>query len=219
MEKIFMTCKGLRKKFKNIKAVDGIDYSFERSCFYVITGRSGAGKSTFLQLLGLLEDADEGEVVINNQNILKVSENEKAKYREKHFGFVFQSCFLNSSFTITENVMLPMLLNRDINEARKSAEKLLDDVGLSERKNFFPKQLSGGEQQRAAIVRALANNPDCILADEPTGNLDEENEKKIFEMFRNICKEQNKCIICVTHSERARDYADKILYYRNGGLS
>lgn len=218
MEKRFLSCKELKKYFKNIKAVDGINYSFEKSCFYVITGRSGAGKSTFLHLLGQLEEADGGEIIIDNINILNASENDKARYREEKFGFVFQSCFLNSSFTITENVMLPMLLNKDIDKARKKAEKLLNNVGLSERKTFFPKQLSGGEQQRAAIARALANDPDCILADEPTGNLDEENEKMIFEIFRDICKNQNKCIICVTHSDRAAEFADKILYYRNGGL-
>lgn len=218
MNETFITCKNLSKKFKNANVVDEITYSFEKSCFYAIMGHSGSGKSTFLHLLGLLEKADKGEILINDKNILKASEVEKAKFREKYFGFIFQSCFLNTNFDITENVMLPMLLNRNIKDAKKEAEKLLDKVGLSDRKNYFPKKLSGGEQQRAAIARALANNPECILADEPTGNLDEENEIKIFEMLRDLSHKQNKCIICISHSDRIKDYADKILCYRNGGF-
>lgn len=218
MNNIILSCENLSKKFGNIVAVDRVTYEFESSHFYAIKGASGAGKSTFLQVLGLLEDCDKGSVYIDGEDILKLSSKKKASYRQNYFGFVFQSCFLNASFTSLENLMIPMLLSKNIDQARSDAEELLKKVGLYDRKDCYPKQLSGGEQQRIAVVRALANSPKCILADEPTGNLDEENEKIVFMLLKEYATQHGRTVICVTHSDKISKYADSMLFYKKGEL-
>lgn len=218
-KKNFIVCKNVFKSFsKDIVPVNNISFEFERSTFYAIKGRSGAGKSTFLQILGLIDTADKGKIIIDGEDISKLDDDGLAEYRKSKIGFIFQSCFLNPRFTALENVMLPMLLDKDIKEAENAACELLEKVGVYERRDHFPKKLSGGEQQRVAVARAFANNPDCIIADEPTGNLDEENEEAILSMLKESCLLYNKCVICVSHSEKIEQYADKLIHYKKGEI-
>ena len=218
MSKEFLLLKNVFKRYdKNIVPVNNITVSFEKNRFYAIKGKSGAGKSTFLHTLTLLETIDKGKIYFEGKDITNLNETEANNYRRDKIGFIFQSGFLNSDFTAKENIMLPMLLHMDLASAEKRALELLGKVGLADRKNHYIKKLSGGEQQRIAIARAFANEPDCIIADEPTGNLDEENEKIIFELFRQYSSNE-KCVICVSHSNIIEQYADITYVYKKGEL-
>ncbi len=205
------------KNEKEINALNNVSISFKQGLFYAIMGHSGAGKSTLIQTLGLLDNLSSGDIYINNTSIKRLSEKEKSYIRMKYIGFIFQSFHLNSKLKAIENVMLPMYINPNIhkNDRKIIAKGLLRKFGLEERMAHYPKELSGGEQQRVAIARALANNPQFILADEPTGNLDEENEKIVFEELKKLTLE-GKTIIVVTHNDMVKKYADKILYMSNG---
>ena len=185
MEKNIILKNGLKEfnlKDEKIIAIDNVNLKIETGKMYVIMGHSWSGKSTLIQILGLLDNLSDGELYINGQEVSNYSENEKAELRMKEIGFVFQSFYLNPKLTAIENVMLPMYINKDIlsKDRRKNALKLLTKFGLEKRVNHYPKELSGGEQQRIAIARALANNPSFILADEPTGNLDVKNEEIVY---------------------------------------
>lgn len=201
-----------------VKAVDGITYAFEPGKFYAIVGRSGSGKSTFLGLLGSLLTADEGEILLSNQNVTRLSEKQKAKFRNARIGFVFQNFCLESQFTCFENVTLPMIPSKIGKKERNiKALDVLRQVGLEERYRHKVCELSGGEKQRTAIARALVNDPDIILADEPTGNLDSENGHHIIEILKRIAK-QGKTVIMVTHNMEDAAEADAILYFKDGKL-
>ena len=195
--------KSYYKDKKQIKILEEVSYTFEKGKFYCIVGKSGIGKTTLIKCLGLLLDFDSGEMQINNKNIKKLSENKKADIRSKNIGFVFQNFYLNPLMNAYENVMLPMYINDQLNkqERKERAYQLLKEVDLENRETHFPKELSGGEQQRVAIARSLANNPEIILADEPTGALDAENAENILKILKNLTK-QNKCIIVVSHDEK-----------------
>ena len=208
-----------KTKDKEIKALNNITYKFESGKMYAIMGHSGSGKSTLISILGLIESSTSGKITINNQDISKLNDNELANYRRKYIGFVFQDFYLDEHLKAYENVILPMLINKDIKkeDRKKIAISLLTKLNLSERIDHYPKQMSGGEQQRVAIARALANNPKIILADEPTGNLDEESEKLVFDILKGLSKE-GKCIIVVTHSDEIKKYADEILKITKGKL-
>lgn len=208
-----------KTKDKEIKALNNITYKFESGKMYAIMGHSGSGKSTLISILGLIESSTSGKITINNQDISKLNDNELANYRRKYIGFVFQDFYLDEHLKAYENVILPMLINKDIKkeDRKKIAISLLTKLNLSERIDHYPKQMSGGEQQRVAIARALANNPKIILADEPTGNLDEESEKLVFDILKGLSKE-GKCIIVVTHSDKIKKYADEILKITKGKL-
>ena len=175
-------------------------------------GRSGAGKSTLLNIIGTIDNATEGEVYINGNNINGLTEKEKAKLRMKNLGFVFQGFYLNPYLNALENVIVPMRINPEISkkERKKLAENLLEKFGVKELADSLPSQMSGGEQQRVCIARALANNPDIILADEPTGNLDEENEKIVFSNLK-LLAEQGHTVIAVSHNEGVKEYADEVI--------
>lgn len=222
MEKIIELRNGI-KKFKisedEIIALNNVNVSFESGKIYCIIGHSGSGKSTLIQILGLLDELTSGELLIYGKDTKSLSEKEKAKLRMKNIGFVFQSYFLNKDIRAIDNVMMPMYINSDIisKERRKISLKLLQELGLGNRVNHLPTKLSGGEQQRVAIARALANDPLIILADEPTGNLDKENELNIIKIFQNL-KEKGKCIIITTHSEELTKYADTIFELQYGKL-
>ena len=183
-------------------------------------GHSGSGKSTFIHLLGLLETPTSGKYTLNGKNVENLTEKETAKIRNETIGFIFQDFYLDEYLTACENVMLPMLINKNINniERKERALHLLKRLGLEERITHFPKELSGGEKQRVAIARALANDPKIILADEPTGNLDEENEKKILEILKKQSQE-GKCVIVVSHSNEIKKYADELLTIKEGRLN
>ena len=211
-----MEIKNLTKIFKvvgkdDIIALDNVNATFDKGKMYAIIGESGAGKTTLINILGLLDDYSDGEYIIDNKPINKLTEDEKADMRMKKFGFVFQSYYLNPKLKAYENVMIPMFINKDIkkSERKDKAISLLKQFGLNDRITHYPNQLSGGEQQRVAIARALANDP--------TGNLDKENEKLAFDYLKKICKE-GKCVIVVSHNMIVKSYADKIYYIDKGKL-
>lgn len=212
-------CKVYKTKNDEVKALDNVSYEFKPGKLYAIMGHSGSGKSTLISILGLIETLTSGRITINNKDISKLKDDELANLRMKYIGFVFQDFYLDEHLKAYENVLLPMLINKEINKAdrKEKALKLLTDLGLNERINHYPKELSGGEQQRVAIARSLANDPEIILADEPTGNLDEENEKLVFETLNDLAK-KGKCVIVVTHSEEIKKYADEILKITKGKL-
>jgi len=196
-----------------------INMEFEKGKFYAIMGRSGSGKSTLVNILGLLDDYTSGEYYLNGINTNDLNDDEKSEIRGLKIGFVFQSFYLNNNLTAIENVMLPMFINHNIKkDDRKSiAFNIMRELGIDNRAKHKPKELSGGEQQRVAIARALVNNPSIIIADEPTGNLDEENEKKVLDILKDISK-KGKIVIVVSHNPIIKDYADIIYEISNGNL-
>lgn len=202
-----------------VMAVNGISLQFLEGKFYALMGPSGSGKSTLLNILGGIESVTSGEVIVNGVDIAKMSEKEKAHMRMKNIGFIFQGFYLSPYLNAVDNVIVPMRINPDIEKGKMKeiAAGLVDKVGLSERAKHFPSQMSGGEMQRVAIARALANNPDIILADEPTGNLDEDNEKMVFSMLKKL-SEEGKTIIVVSHNEAVTDYADEVIRIKKGRL-
>ncbi|MBE5940021.1 MAG: ABC transporter ATP-binding protein [Lachnospiraceae bacterium] len=200
-----------------VTAVNGVNLTFEPGKFYAIMGPSGSGKSTILNLIGGIEDVSSGSVLINGKDIGKMKEKEKAVMRMKYIGFIFQGFYLNPYLNAVDNVIVPMRINPDIDrkDMKNRAMMLIESVGLSERKKHYPNQMSGGEMQRVAIARAMANSPEVILADEPTGNLDEENEKMIFDLLKKLAQE-GKTIIVVSHNETVTEYADKVIRIKKG---
>lgn len=208
-----------RTKTSEIKALDNISYEFIPGKMYAIMGHSGSGKSTLISILGLIDTYTSGKISIENKDVSKLKENEPADLRMKHIGFVFQDFYLDEHLKAYENIILPMLINKEIKKEnrKEKALKLLKELGLEERINHYPGEMSGGECQRVAIARSLANDPQIILADEPTGNLDEENEKLVFSILKDLSK-QGKCVIVVTHSEEIKNYADEILTISKGKL-
>ena len=207
------------KKNERIIALDKATYSFESGKFYAIMGHSGSGKSTLINILGLIHNYTEGEYFLDGLEVSKMTSDEQADKRMQHIGFVFQNFYLDEYLKAYENVMLPMLINKEISKEKREekAKDLLKKFGLEERINHYPKEMSGGEQQRVAIARALANNPFVILADEPTGNLDEESEQFVFKILKNL-SEEGKCVIAVSHSNAVLEYADVVLNISKGKL-
>ena len=206
-------------KGEEIVALKDFSYKFESGKLYGIMGHSGSGKSTLINILSLLEIPTSGTYILDKKDVSKLNSSELANLRLNTIGFVFQDFYLDENMTALENIMLPLLINKSLNfnEKVKKAKKLLNEVGLDNRIKHFPKELSGGEKQRVAIARALANEPKIILADEPTGNLDEDNEKIIFEQLKKLIKE-GKCVIVVSHSDEINNYADEILKISKGKL-
>lgn len=208
-----------KSKSRKIEVLSNVNLEFYAGTFYAIMGHSGSGKSTLINILGMIDSDYEGIYEIFDTNPYKSKDSVLSFLRMKHIGFIFQSFHLIPTLNAYENVMMSMLINKNIlrNERKKIAINLLTSVGLEERLDHFPNELSGGEQQRVAIARALANNPSIILADEPTGNLDEENEKEVFTRLKELANE-GKCVIVVTHSNEVKEYADKIYKFTNGKL-
>lgn len=204
---------------QSFEILKDITYKFKMGNFYAIMGESGAGKSTLISILGLLENITSGKYLINEHDVANLPDKESSEIRMKHIGFVFQDFNLDENLKAYENVMIPMLINKTIDNKQKKEKAIvaLDKVGLKERVNHLPKQLSGGEKQRVAIARALANDPEIILADEPTGNLDSKTEKRIFEILKKL-SESGKCVIVVSHSDVVKDYADTVLELCDGRL-
>lgn len=212
-------CKVYKMKNQEVVALDKVTYTFEPSKFYAIMGHSGSGKSTLISIMGLIQNYTSGKYYLNNIEINTMFEEELARFRMKYIGFIFQDFYLDENLKAYENVMLPMLINEQIKpeEREQKAKDLLIKLGLNSRIEHFPKELSGGEQQRVAIARSLANDPAIILADEPTGNLDEESEQLIFQELKKLSQE-GKCIVVVSHSNEVKKYADTILYINKGHL-
>ena len=200
--------------------IRNLNLSVEEGEFISILGRSGSGKSTLLNVIGLLDKIDGGKIFIDGKEVDALSDAEKDRLKNKMLGFVFQFHYLLPEFTALENVMLPALIDDFSNkfEIEKRAMELLKSVGLEERVHHKPSQLSGGEKQRVAIARALINSPKILLADEPTGNLDEETSETIFNILRDINKNRKQTIIVVTHSKDLAQISDKKLYLKKGVL-
>ena len=197
-----------------------LNLEVKRGEFVSILGKSGSGKSTLLNIMGLLDKIDGGKIWIDNKEVSSLNEMERNNIKNHFLGFVFQFHYLMSEFTALENVMIPALLNNFKNktEMEKEAKKLLEIVGLAERMKHKPNQLSGGEKQRVAIARAMINKPKLILADEPTGNLDEDTGELIFSLFRKINKEHNQSIVVVTHARDLSQVTDRQIYLKRGVL-
>ena len=205
---------------QKVTALKEVSITINQGEFIVVMGHSGSGKSTLLQMIGLLDLPTSGSIFINSRDVSKLPKNAVADVRQKSLGFVFQAFHLNPQLKAYENVMLSMLINPEYKnkaEMEKKAKELIDVVGLSERAEHYPRQLSGGEQQRVAVARALANDPDFILADEPTGNLDSENEVVIFTLLKELAQ-QGKGIMVVSHNESVLEYADRVYYMKDGVL-
>ena len=207
------------KKKEKISVLENINVKFEKEKLYAIMGESGSGKTTLLNIIGTLDILTKGKLLINDKEIINLKDEEKAKIRMKEIGFVFQNFYLNPNMTVEENIMQPMYINPEYNRIsmEEKTEELIKMVGLESRRTHYPKELSGGEEQRVAIARALANNPEIILADEPTGNLDKNNEIKILEILKDLSK-KGKCVIIVSHSNKVIEYADKVLNLKEGKL-
>ena len=207
----YIKIKNISKKYeknKAIKVLNDISFNFESGKIYSIVGPSGSGKSTLLNLLSLIDIPTSGTIEINNNKINFENKIENDDIRAKNIGIIYQDKNLLSDFTAIENVYLPnLLLSNDQNSSVNTAKKIIKNVGLSSRLNHFPSELSGGESQRIAIARALINNPEIVLADEPTGSLDFENAKQIFKLLLNL-KNKNRIIIYATHNRYFANMAD-----------
>jgi len=211
-------CRYYKMGDSEIKALCDVDLQIKRGDFLAIVGPSGSGKSTMMNLVGALDLSSRGDIFLDGQNIEHLSESELAQIRGKKIGFVFQTFNLIPTLNVVENIALPMIFHGVSKEERlKRAEEIVNEVSLSHRKNHFPKELSGGERQRVAIGRALANDPEVILADEPTGNLDTKTGMEIINLFINLNK-KGKTIILVTHNLGLIKYAQKVLKISDGKI-
>jgi len=197
-------------------ALKGIDMEVKPGEFIAIMGRSGSGKSTLLHILGLLDMPTGGELKIDGKEVLKLSEGERARFRLEKLGYIFQEYSLLEEMTILENVYLPALCLERENSYRKRAVEMLETVGLGERLKHYPNEVSGGEQQRAAIARALINRPKILFADEPTASLDVTSANIVLELFRKLNKELRQTIVMVTHEPEDEKYVDRVIWLKDG---
>ena len=212
-----ISCKNIHKSYEQLQVLKGVSLEISKGDLVCIVGPSGAGKSTLLHIMGTLDKADKGSVFINGQDISALKDNQLSDFRNQHLGFVFQFHHLLPEFTAIENVSIPAFIARK-NEAetKKRAEELLDFMGLKDRMQHKPNELSGGEQQRVSVARALMNQPLVIFADEPTGNLDTERSDELHQLFFNLKKEFNQTFIIVTHNDLLSEKADKKFVMKDG---
>jgi putative ABC transport system ATP-binding protein len=202
-----------------VSALDRVDFAVTRGEFVAIMGPSGSGKSTLLHLLGGLDGASDGEITLADKQLSKLDDNAVTLVRRRNVGFIFQFYNLVPTLTAEENIALPLLIDgRDVKKYQAKLDQLLALVGLSDRRSHKPDQLSGGQQQRVAIARALVTEPDIVLADEPTGNLDSKSGKAILELLRQSCDELHHTIVMVTHDAYAASYADRVVFLKDGRL-
>lgn len=197
-------------------ALKGITLDIKLGEFVAIMGRSGSGKSTMLHLLGLLDAPTSGDIYIEDKNVLNLSVEESARFRLEELGYVFQEYSLISELTILENVYLPALCLGKNKQYRNRAIELLETVGLKERMNHYSNEVSGGEQQRASIARALVNQPKILFADEPTASLDIASAKVVLELFRKLNKDLKQTIVMVTHEPEDKNYVDRVVWLKDG---
>ena len=214
-----ITGKNIFKRYGTVEVLRGVDIKVEKGEVAAIAGPSGSGKSTLLHILGTLDKTDMGEVTMNDTVIGSLSGKKLAAFRNKHIGFVFQFHHLLPEFTAWENVCIPgWLAGRKKGEVKERAEELLKMLGLSHRMENKPNQMSGGEQQRVAVARALINNPDIVMADEPTGNLDSANAKELHQLFFDLRNKFNQTFLIVTHNEELAKLSDRVLYMKDGKI-
>ncbi len=212
--------KGIHKSFGKLEVLKGINLSVKRGEVVAIVGASGAGKSTLLHIIGTIDKADSGTVVIDNTEVLKLKDKQLATFRNRKIGFVFQFHHLLPEFDALENVCIPAFIS---GQSRKSAEKqaleILDFMGLSERAHHKPGELSGGEQQRVAIARALINSPAVVLMDEPSGNLDSKSSQTLHKLFFDLRDKFGQTFVIVTHNKELAEMTDRILTIKDGIIS
>ena len=209
--------KNIKKQYGSLEVLKGVDLHIQASEVVSIVGSSGAGKTTLLTILGTLDKVTSGEIMFNGVNITSLNEKKLAAFRNQHIGFVFQFHHLLPEFTALENVCIPAFINNTSKkEAELKANELLDLLGLKHRANHKPSELSGGEQQRVAVARALINNPKVIFADEPSGNLDSENAQNLHQLFFKLRDELKQTIVVVTHNEILANMADRKLIMKDG---
>lgn len=207
--------KNLSKKFGKVKALDNINLNIYKGEWLAIMGPSGSGKSTLLNILSLMDDPSSGKYILDNEDLEQINEEQKITLRREKIGLIFQQFHLIPYLSALENVMLSQYYHSSVDE--EDAKMVLEKVGLSHRLSHLPSQLSGGEQQRVCIARALINNPEILLADEPTGNLDEANEKIVLETLQKL-KNEGKTIVLITHNPELAKFADRTLILQHGIL-
>lgn len=211
---------GITKSFGSLQVLRGIDLQVNRGEVVAIVGPSGAGKTTLLQIMGTLDRPDEGEVIIDGENVSRLSATKIAHFRNKNIGFVFQFHQLLPEFTALENVMIPALIGgTSKKEARQRAQELLDFMGLADRAEHKPNQLSGGEKQRVAVARALVNHPAVVFADEPSGSLDIHNKEELHRLFFDLRDRMGQTLVIVTHDEALASQTDRTIHMLDGYIT
>jgi lipoprotein-releasing system ATP-binding protein len=214
-----ITLRNITKSFGTLQVLKGIDLQIEKGEVVSIVGPSGAGKTTLLQIMGTLDTPDTGSVLIGDTDVTQLSQKEMARFRNQHLGFVFQFHQLLPEFTALENVMIPALIaNRSQKETKERAKELLDFLGLSDRAEHKPNELSGGEKQRVAVARALMNKPSVILADEPSGSLDTANKQELHQLFFDLRERLGQTFVIVTHDEGLAALTDRTIHLLDGRI-
>lgn len=214
-----ITLRNITKSFGSLQVLKGIDLDIAQGEVVSIVGPSGAGKTTLLQIMGTLDRADSGTIVINDTDVSRLSQKALARFRNQHIGFVFQFHQLLPEFTALENVMIPALIaGTSRREARQRAEELLSFMGLSDRATHKPAELSGGEKQRVAVARALVNKPAVVLADEPSGSLDSANKAELHALFFRLRDEMHQTFVIVTHDEQLAATTDRTIHMKDGNI-
>ena len=209
--------KNIHKSFGTLEVLKGVDLTVKKGEIVSIIGKSGAGKTTLLQIIGTLDKPDSGSVVIDGVDVFALKEKELADFRNRHIGFIFQFHQLLPEFNALENVMMPAMIARvPEKEAEKRAVQLLTELGMAERLTHKPNQLSGGEKQRVAAARAMMMSPDVILADEPSGSLDESNKKELHKLLLQMREQYGQTIIIVTHDKELAEISDRVIEMRDG---
>ncbi len=211
---------GIEKSYGNVQVLKGIDISVEKGAVVSIVGASGAGKSTLLHILGTLDQMDKGSLLVDNTRVEQLSEKQMAAFRNKHIGFIFQFHHLLPEFTALENVCIPAFIaGSAVAETERKAKELLSLLNLADRATHKPSQLSGGEQQRVAVARALINQPSLVLADEPSGNLDSESSRQLHKLFFDLRDKLGQTFVIVTHNEELADMADRKFSIKDGRIA
>ena len=207
--------KNIQKSFADLHVLKGINLHVNKGEIVAIIGKSGAGKTTLLQIIGTLDQPDQGQVIINGIDVFALKDKELARFRNHHIGFIFQFHQLLPEFTALESVMIPAMIAGE-KDAQPRAEKLLSDLGLSDRMSHKPNELSGGEKQRVAVARAMMMSPDVILADEPSGSLDESNKKELHKLLLELRDKYNQTLIIVTHDKELASICDRVITMKDG---